>query len=284
MDIKKTIKKTVLSLLRFPAIWWSIQKSMGAVSKIYETLRNLHDHSDPLPDSSAEKKCRDLASKLVVMNGPFKGMKYPGLNSICSAVYPKLLGSYELELLSTIETILRRDYDCIVDIGCAEGYYAVGIGRHMQNARVYVFDTCKEALQLCCEMAELNGVRIVAGGHCSKETIMKLDLGRKAIIVSDCEGYEVELFDEELALTLGAHDVLIESHDFLDINSTKKLLDVFSRTHDCIVVESVDDIVKAYSYEFVELTDFNLSEKHQMLAEYRPTIMRWIFAKSKESR
>lgn len=66
---------------------------------------------------------------LVVKSGPFRGLQYIVAESICSALVPKLLGSYESELHETLERLLCNDYDLVLDIGCAEGFYAVGIAK-----------------------------------------------------------------------------------------------------------------------------------------------------------
>jgi len=217
----------------------------------------------------------------MVLNGPFKGMKYPRLQARGSRLYPKLLGSYEKELSTIIGIILRRKYDVIVDIGCAEGYYAVGLGMHMSTVKIFAYDTDKEALRLCEDMGALNGVKVNVGEFCDQATLRNLDLGERALIVSDCEGYETTLFDQNMASYLERHDILIESHDWVDIGTTRRLWAIFSETHECEIIESVDDIAKAYTYNFEELKDFDLSDRHRVLTEGRKHIMKWIFAKSK---
>ena len=61
-----------------------------------------------------------------VSQGPFQGMRYLAL-AYCSEVLPKLVGTYECELIPGIEAICQAGCDRIVDIGAAEGYYAVGM-------------------------------------------------------------------------------------------------------------------------------------------------------------
>lgn len=64
----------------------------------------------------------------VILSGPFKGLMYPR-ESVGSAWAPKLLGTYESELSPTIERIVSGGYRSVVDIGAAEGYYAVGLAK-----------------------------------------------------------------------------------------------------------------------------------------------------------
>ena len=92
-------------------------------------------------------------SNLTVADGPFKGMVYPDFIAYGSAMYPKLLGCYESELNASLESFLKTDYHSIVDIGCAEGYYAVGVAMRLPNAIVYAYDIDKKAMEACEKMA-----------------------------------------------------------------------------------------------------------------------------------
>jgi len=222
-----------------------------------------------------------ILEKKVVLNGPFKDMKYPDLRSFGSALYPKLLGSYEYEIQEVVEQICRNHYSSIVDIGCAEGYYAVGFGMRQKEAKVFVFDTDIEALEACKRMGDLNDVAIQAGGFCDQKRLLDLELGDRALIVSDCEGYERELFNKFVAQELRQHDLLIETHDFIRIDITQGILEAFAETHDIEIFESKDDILKAYHYDFVELKDFELQDKFNVLAEWRESIIRWVFLRAK---
>ena len=71
-------------------------------------------------------------------SGPFAGMSCIS-EAICSSLVPKLLGSYESELHQVLNQILETDYQNVIDIGCAEGYYAVGLALRLPNARVYAW-------------------------------------------------------------------------------------------------------------------------------------------------
>ncbi len=66
----------------------------------------------------------------VVQGGPFAGMAYLH-RSLDGPLPPRLLGCYEAELHGALERILGTRYDTVVDIGCAEGYYAVGLALKM---------------------------------------------------------------------------------------------------------------------------------------------------------
>src|SRR6202012_121812 len=104
---------------------------------------------------------------LVVNGGPFQGMKYLP-ESHGSALAPKLVGSYEAEISAMIEEYCARGGAAnVVDIGCDEGYYAVGMALRLPLAKVYAFDIDSRAQRDCAQMAALNNVqdRVVIGGE-----------------------------------------------------------------------------------------------------------------------
>jgi hypothetical protein len=78
----------------------------------------------------------DLFPTLRVAGGPFQGLHYPHRRSVGSAPLPKLLGSYESELHAALEQLLTEEHETVVDIGCAEGYYAVGLGLRLSKAEI----------------------------------------------------------------------------------------------------------------------------------------------------
>lgn len=222
-----------------------------------------------------------LATELgtTVRHGPFVGLQYPEMTSVGSALLPKILGSYERELHPVLDRICATPYRDIVVVGCAEGYYAVGLARRIETARVFAFDIDEQALHLCRSMAESNGVadRLTTGAMCTAETLAELPLAEPALIVSDCEGYEDRLFGTDNVDSLRRHDLLIEVHDFVDIGISGRLRSLFQHTHDIEVFSSVDDIKKAQTYQYDELNDLSLDQRRLVLREGRPTTMEWFF-------
>src|SRR5947209_5143244 len=63
-----------------------------------------------------------------VLNGPFRGQIYSRASLLNRVSGPRLLGSYEQEL-HPIFGNLDPSYEAFVDVGAAEGYYAVGMAR-----------------------------------------------------------------------------------------------------------------------------------------------------------
>ena len=63
-------------------------------------------------------------------------------------------------------------------------------------------------------------------GPISAESI---PLGARALIISDCEGYEGVLFNRHVADYLARHDVVIEIHDLVDIELSIKVRGAFAK-------------------------------------------------------
>jgi SAM-dependent methyltransferase len=225
----------------------------------------------------------DLFPELIVADGPFRGLRYPAAKSFCSALLPKLLGSYESELQPAVERMLKTGYSAIVDIGCAEGYYAIGLARILPHVEVFAFDTDREARQVCLEMAKLNDVadRVHIGDLCDEAILKSLPLGDHALILSDCEGYEGTLFSTQVAEFLLRHDVIIETHDFIDIDLSIKMRHAFAATHHIESIKSLDDIERAHSNHYPKLQSYTTRDKYLILRELRPTIMEWLIMTSK---
>lgn len=224
-----------------------------------------------------------MLEKLEVMNGQFKGMKYPSLQAFRSSLYPKIIGSYESELNETIEQIRKKDYTMIIDIGCAEGYYAVGFGLMFPNAKIYGYDNVKKARDLCIEMGELNNIdeRLEVRAECTSEDILNFKFDEKTLIICDCEGFEKRLFDKENAKNLTNVDLLIEVHDFIDINISGQLESLFSETHKIHKIRSIDDLDKAKNYKYEQTQNLDLETKKILFREGRPQLMEWLFCESR---
>jgi len=197
-------------------------------------------------------------SNLTVLDGPFKGMVYPDFIAYGSAMYPKLLGCYESELNSSLESFLKTDYHSIFDIGCAEGYYAVGVAMRQPNALVYAYDIDVKALESCEKMAKLNKAEknMHFGTFCSPETLIGMDFEKKSLIFSDCEGYEMDLFTPDVVKNLKNCDLIIELHDLYTEKISPTIFDAFSASHHIKLVYSENTFMKMRALNLIgELTE-----------------------------
>ena len=270
---------------RNPAAWF-LYKAAGRIANYLGKVnaQALFAREMAARDELNARVLKELFAHLTVTSGPFKGLRYPSAQSFGSAILPKLLGSYESELHPVLDVMLNKQYATVVDIGCGEGYYAVGTALRFPEAHVYAFDTDSRVTQLCAKMAELNGVagRVHIGGLCDKEMLRSLPFAGNTLIISDCEGYEGSLFDNRMAELLAEYDLIIETHDFIDIELSRKIREAFSSTHNIHSVDSTDDIAKAHACNCRELEKYSLREKRLILGEWRPAIMEWLVMTSKQ--
>jgi hypothetical protein len=156
-----------------------------------------------------------------------------------SALLPKVLGTYEAEVQPTVEAAVSRGYDLVIDIGAAEGYYAVGLALRMPQARVVAYEADPDAQARCRELIALNRMadRIDLRGTFDPAAAGEF-AGRRAFVVCDVDGFEVELFTPARAAVWSRADLLIELHDFLGVPCRDRVLGAFAATHTAEVFDS----------------------------------------------
>jgi hypothetical protein len=169
-------------------------------------------------------------NNLVVRSGPFKGMQYIG-SSAGSQLFPKIIGSYEEVIQPWIQRAIDRQYRKIIDVGCAEGYYAVGFALRCPQSHIYAYDIDPEARDLCNELMALNKVRnLKIASECTKAELNTL-CEPKTLLVCDIEGFEDILLDPIAIPNLQHVDMIIEAHDCFVPGITASLINRFFRTH-----------------------------------------------------
>ena len=165
--------------------------------------------------------------------GPFSGMRYL-TNSFGSALVPKLLGIYERELNECIERACALNISLIVDIGAAEGYYAVGLARRNPDARVIAFEMEAPGREVLQEMVEINDVsdRVEIRAKCELADLQATLAGvDRALVVCDAEGYEEDLLKPDSVPALRTAHLLVEMHDFIHPGITERVTERFLATH-----------------------------------------------------
>lgn len=176
-----------------------------------------------------DKLVQDYAG--VVQSGPFAGLA--GVDAVLEGCHvPKLLGSYERELHPLVERIVATGYATLVNVGCAEGYYAVGLARRAPSAIAHAFDSNEGAQEACRRLAVLNGVadRVRVGGTLAGSDLPALVAGR-TLLVCDIEGAEGELLDPDAFPALRAMDVLVECHDCFTPDLSATIASRFAASH-----------------------------------------------------
>lgn len=219
----------------------------------------------------------DLAPlDLTVQQGPFTGMRYVE-EPTWGTIGPYLVGSYEEELHPHLERLLAKNPSLVVVLGAADGYYAVGSAMRLPAARVLAVDTDGRATLRCRELAKRNGVseRVETKRHATCGLLQNW-LRPSTLVISDCEGAELELLDPERVPALREADVLVELHASVDATLPGTILHRFTPTHAISVVDSVTKSPDQTRY--IALTKLPQHLWVEALDEHRyphPQTMQW---------
>jgi hypothetical protein len=210
---------------------------------------------------------------LEVRGGPFAGMRYlPGLEERSGDLVAKLLGAYECELHGAVAELIAQAPTLLVDVGCAEGYYAVGFARALPGATIRAHDIADLAREQCAELARLNdvGERVEVAGFCSPAALAALPASG-CVLFCDCEGYELTLLDPIAAPVLRGWWILVELHDFIEPGTTATLRERFAGSHDIELIPGSARDPGAYP----ELAGVDRRTAEALLSEHRPAPMQW---------
>lgn len=210
-----------------------------------------------------------------VIQGPFKGMLVRQ-NSVWDDgnSSTKLLGSYEFELHDTLDQVINvRKPKTIINVGCAEGYYAVGFARALPEATVYAFDIREECLAECERMAERNNVftQVRVGLGCKSARELDIDAPDRLYLM-DSEGAEIELLDKEQCPALITSDIIVECHEFMYPGLTDTLKVRFCDTHQVRMISPKLPPFERYPFLLAEPSAMNML----LVIEKRPMPTNWL--------
>lgn len=171
-----------------------------------------------------------------IRGGPFAGMTYV-TEATEGALIPRLLGTYESELHPHILAFAAEGVDTVIDVGCAEGYYAVGLARLIPQASVHAFDIDPAARAACTELAARNDVaaRVRIGGEFPPDGFQAFARQRVLVMV-DAEGAELDVLRPDLSPALAGMNLIVETHDVYRPGALRELVRRFAPTHEIRVV------------------------------------------------
>lgn len=207
-----------------------------------------------------------------VRRGPFAGMRVPRAAAE-GCLGPKLLGSYESELHPVIERIAYRGYGTVVNIGCAEGYYAVGLALRLPTARIVAYDIEDHAQAATRALAEAHGVadRVTVGAEFTTDDFAGLDPD-DTFVFCDIEGAEIDLLDPHKAPNLARLDILVELHNLPEIPTYRRMLEPFEATHSIEIIEPAARDIS----EFPDLRAFEHLDQLLAFWEHRRGPTPWV--------
>lgn len=251
-----------------PALTW--KSLLPARRKLRLTRSLMKDRTHALADIIKRE------SRMRVMGGPFQGLALPDAMS-WGDLAPKLLGIYESELAGAVDALVAGKPSRVVNVGCAEGYYAVGLARRLPGIEVIAYDTDPSAQALSALCASLNGVPLTVRGTCAPEELAALARSEPRLaVVLDCEGFEREL----LLATPDAFrttSVLVECHDTIHPGITDRIAQAFAQSH--TVTRLVQGARNPHAIPLLQ--SWNEADRWLVVSERRAAVMSWLWLQPK---
>jgi len=220
---------------------------MGMNSDYAAKLRELVANADQMSESDLLAKALVNSVKwrtqlwvntlavdgLHVRSGPFAGMDYV-VNAAEGALLPRLLGVYERELHPDLLAFAAEGLDHVIDIGCAEGYYAVGLARLMPGVTVNAYDIDETARRRCGLLAKANDVtdQVLVRGEFRGEDFETFRNKGRVLVFIDAEGFEDDILRPDLYPALAGFNLIVETHPGHRPGVTERLMERFAATHE----------------------------------------------------
>ena len=257
-------------------LWRPLWETRGVRPKVRRLARQL------LPSLAAERARRYEAASVsrsgvtaiarrstervgrTVLSGPFAGMRMiEGFEENAQSPVAKLAGVYEAALHDAVETAIAREPRTVVNVGCAEGYYAVGFARRLPEAVVHAHDLARSAREMTRALARLNGVQQRVRVHGRRR-----GFGQEVdVVLCDIEGDEGALLSPaELRQAM----LIVETHDDAAPGVTQLLARRFATTHE------VETLSAAPAEPPDQLRWLSEAELALALDEMRPHRQRWL--------
>lgn len=219
-----------------------------------------------------------------VQAGPFEGTRiaprFAWGNASIGAV---VLGCYEEQLHPIIEELIDGAPDLIVNIGSAEGTYAVGLARRVQDARIVAVDIEPDAIEAVRENGALNGIEGRIDTRCgieSSELNSLLAAAKRPAVVIDCEGCEKEYIDLGRVPALAGSVILVEVHERLVPGIGDLLRHRLASTHH--ITEIFESGRNPHQYEV--LRSMHSIDKWLAVCEGRDETMSWFWCRPLDAR
>jgi hypothetical protein len=140
-----------------------------------------------------------------------------------------------------VENEISNNHDAFLNIGCGDGYYAVGVKSKSPSTDIYMFDidvTCNDQVKENCQ---LNGINDYTFANNLDLPEFQRILGKyiDPWIFMDIEGAEVDFLCPDVVNGLHKSTITVEMHDCFRMGVTNELIARFQNTHK--IINIVDD-------------------------------------------
>lgn len=209
----------------------------------------------------------------VVQRGPFTGLKLCNYDSGCLG--NKLLGSYESQLYPAIEQTINYKPDLIINLGCGEGYYGLGLAKRLPNVRNIIVDNAEHELINALYNLQANNLDNVELWNSADLEVTEFIMSKynKPFLFVDVEGYEITFLDKKTNKELEKSYIIVECHDFQGTPITQILQERFINSHH--IFNIYDELNKTSDHQSIQ--SLTKEEKDLLLSEGRPGVMNWLY-------
>ncbi|MDH0898491.1 hypothetical protein N5C12_03845 [Comamonas aquatica] len=223
--------------------------------------------------------------KKTVCYGPFKGMKLSednwwgklDLGSQC-------LGLYEKELLEIISKFKKNEFTTLIDIGAADGYYAVGMLFSGKVQHAICFEQSQKGRETIQRNFEYNNspgkINILEEANIVSLSKISNYLTNKTFVIIDIEGAEFNLLTDDILNKLHLCTIFIEIHNWIE-NFNFLYENLLMRADKYFEINIVDRLERS-TINIEELRDFTDDNRLLLTSERRPCMMRFLILKPKK--
>lgn len=211
----------------------------------------------------------------IIQHGPLKGFRLLESTSWGNDKAAKILGFYELEILSDLAADVKDKY--FVDLGAADGYYAVGfvaMGIACSAIAFEASDIGRDVLYqtaLNANVAEKIKVHGIADEYFLYLVNSPLD---ETVFLVDIEGGEFDLFNRQNLYKLRNSILYIEIHDFDDI-AKQRYQQLLASAEEFFIVKEIKKMARD-PYSFAELVELDDSDHWLACSEGRAPDAKWL--------
>ena len=214
----------------------------------------------------------------VVRYGPLTGMRLIEASSWGNDKCAKLLGFYEQELMDAMVPAMGPN-TVFLDIGAADGFYAVGALHAGLAQRTIAFELTDAGRQVISDTAaNLNlSHRIEVHGACNEASMAEVLNGldrQNLVVLCDVEGAEFEIFSDAVLRSLAGAHVFIEIHD----HSSEGPAQYAALKQRAAAHFRLEEICKGgrNPYGFAELRDLDDTDHWLVCSEGRDPDQKWL--------
>ena len=191
----------------------------------------------------------------------------------------KILGFYELEVLNVLSQVDRSRYRYFVDLGAADGYYAIGAMRAGVFQKTFCFEMSGRGREVIRANAALNNVSesVAVFGYADQrfyESLPEVQLSATVILI-DIEGGEFDLLTDELLFRLKDSMLVIELHEFMVDDGSAKLKRLVDKLEKIYKLKWLTTGARDLS-GFESLNVLNDTDRWLLCSESRAQRMKWV--------